>query len=88
VLDDAEGRFNQYSYDILLGQKEAKPAKEGSESTAERTLRLFYVCCSRATADLAVAYFTADPDKAYADLLTAELFAPEDIYRVQDLAVG
>lgn len=85
VLDDAEGRHNQYSYDVLLGQKPAKPPQNGAETITERTLRLFYVCCSRATTDLAVVYFTADADKAYNDLLTANLFATEDIYQLHDI---
>lgn len=88
VLDDEEGKFTQFSYDVFLGQKEATPSKDGGETTFERTLRLFYVCCSRATTDLAVAYFTADPEKAYTGQQTAGLFAPEDVFRLADLELG
>ncbi|MBN7551077.1 ATP-dependent helicase, partial [Mycobacteroides abscessus subsp. abscessus] len=53
VLDDEEGRHTQYSYDKLLGIKQLSATdianqKEGRDSAIERTLRLLYVCVSRA----------------------------------------
>lgn len=85
VLDDAEGKFSQYSYDALFGQKEARSSKPEGDTTVDRTLRLFYVCCTRAVTDLAVAYFTVNPDRAYASVLSSGMFAKEDVYRLTDL---
>lgn len=36
---------------------------EGKETTVERTLRLFYVTCSRAEESLAIIAYTKDPIK-------------------------
>lgn len=85
VLDDAEGRHTHYSYDVLFGQKKAGPSKSEGDTTLDRTLRLFYVCCTRATTDLAVVYFTLDPDQAHASVLRSGMFAKGDVYRVTDL---
>jgi DNA helicase-2/ATP-dependent DNA helicase PcrA len=85
VLDDAEGRHTHYSYDALFGQKEAKPSKTEGDTTIDRTLRLFYVCCSRAITDLAVVYYTVDPDRAHASVLSSGMFAKEDVYHLNDL---
>jgi DNA helicase-2/ATP-dependent DNA helicase PcrA len=65
VLDDAEGRHHQFSYDKLLGIKALSRADlehqaAGEESTIDRTRRLFYVCASRATEALAVVLYAAD----------------------------
>ncbi|MBF0164812.1 MAG: ATP-dependent helicase [Magnetococcales bacterium] len=65
VLDDEEGKHNQYSFDRLLGIADPSPTDiknkiEGKETSIDRTRRLFYVCCSRARKDLAVVLFTQD----------------------------
>lgn len=66
VLDDEQGRHFQFSYDKLLGIKplsdvDKKHRDAGEDSVLERTLRLFYVCCSRARLDLAVVLYASDP---------------------------
>lgn len=65
VLDDSEGRHNQFSYEKLFGiappsKTDEQNAAEGKETVFDRTRRLFYVCCSRAVRDLAVVLFSAD----------------------------
>lgn len=84
VLDDAEGRHNQFSYDKFLGLKalsdtDRKRIDAGEESTLDRTRRLFYVCCSRATESLAVVLYAQDPASAYVELSKAGVFDPEHI---------
>lgn len=65
VLDDEEGRHNQFSYGKYLGlaplsETDETNQRDGKETVVDRTRRLFYVCCSRATKDLAVVLFAPD----------------------------
>ncbi|MCD6175781.1 MAG: ATP-dependent helicase [Planctomycetes bacterium] len=53
ILDDNEARGFMFSYDKLFGAKDPtstdqKNAREGRETSIDRTRRLFYVTCSRA----------------------------------------
>jgi len=62
VLDDEEARYNLFSYGKYFGytelsDKDQENINEGNDSVVDRTRRLFYVCCSRATQDLAVVLF-------------------------------
>jgi DNA helicase-2/ATP-dependent DNA helicase PcrA len=71
VLDDEEGRHNQYSYDKLfdlrtLSDTDTSNIKAGTDSVLDRTRRLLYVCVSRATDALAVVLFAQDVDAAAA----------------------
>ncbi len=90
VLDDEEGRHFQFSYDKLLGLKE--PSKtdvdnqnQSKETVFDRTRRLFYVCCSRATKDLAVVLYSDNVEFAAAQLKAAALFQTEDIYTLDEI---
>lgn len=72
VLDDEEGTHTHFSYDKLLGLRELSKAdktalQEGRDSVLERTRRLLYVCCSRATESLTILLYT--------DVVTAALNA-------------
>ena len=57
----------------------------GKETVIDRTRRLFYVTSSRATKDLAVVFFTNDPDSARRQILTSAIFPEADIYLLADL---
>lgn len=85
LIDDDESQHRQFSYEKLLGLRPPSQADldnraQGKESVFERTRRLLYVCCSRATKDLVVVLYTADPPRAAATLRAANLFAPECIH--------
>ncbi len=91
ILDDAEGKHNQFSYDRLLGLKELtrtdiENQNQGKETILDRTRRLFYVCCSRAKKDLAVVLYSADVETAAAKLKAARLFEPTDIHTLVDIS--
>ena len=91
VLDDDEGTHNQFSYGKLLGITDLSKTDElnqanGSESVVERTLRLFYVCCSRARLDLAVVLYAADHVAALEKLRQGEFFAAADVLSLDQLA--
>jgi len=88
VLDDSEGRHNQFSYEKLFGiappsKTDEQNAAEGKETVLDRTRRLFYVCCSRAVRDLAVALFSSDVPLAERKIKESEIF-PEDCLHVLD----
>jgi len=90
ILDEVEGRHIQFSYEKLLGLKELSETdsahRENSEdSVVERTLRLFYVCCSRARRDLVVVLYSAEPDKAAAHLRSAGGFQETEVLTIEDL---
>ncbi|ALN78546.1 UvrD-helicase domain-containing protein [Lysobacter antibioticus] len=85
ILDDEEGRHNQFSYGKLFGitppsDTDESNRREGNETTFDRTRRLLYVCCSRAGKDLAVIFFADDPAAAHAAIADLGLFPPEDVH--------
>ncbi|WP_216641270.1 hypothetical protein [Aeromonas sobria] len=85
VLDDAESRHFQFSYEKYLGLQEPSDTDQthidaGEETTMDRTRRLFYVSCTRALKDLAVVLFTEDPESAEAHIRTLSLFEEDSIH--------
>lgn len=90
VLDDEEASYNQYSYGKYLGYTPLSDTDnaniaEGKESVIDRTRRLFYVCCSRATKDLAVVLFAADVAAARAAVVETKLFPDASLHGVEQL---
>jgi DNA helicase-2/ATP-dependent DNA helicase PcrA len=88
VLDDEEGSYNLFSYDKYFGldplsEGDRKHVSEGEETVVDRTRRLFYVCCSRATQSLAVVLFAQNPANA-ADKIKARGIFPADQVSVFD----
>ncbi|WP_241290555.1 UvrD-helicase domain-containing protein [Burkholderia stabilis] len=87
VLDDEEGRHNQFSYGKFFGitppsGTDRTNQREGNETTLDRTRRLLYVCCSRAGKDLAVVFFADDPAVAHAAITDLGLFPAEDVHNL------
>jgi DNA helicase-2/ATP-dependent DNA helicase PcrA len=90
ILDDDEGNHKQFSYDKLLGLKplsktDTANIAEGKDSVLERTRRLFYVCCSRATHHLAVVVFVQDVATALALLRDSSAFDSRQVYALEDI---
>lgn len=84
ILDDEEGSHRQYSYDKFFGlaplsATDRRNIEEGRDSVVDRTKRLFYVSCSRATAHLAVVYFTDRPDEAFEKVTALGVFSEENV---------
>lgn len=85
LVDDEEGqRQRQFSYSKYFGitalsDTDRDNIAEGTDSVVDRTRRLFYVCCSRATRDLAVVMFAPDVTAARARIEAAGFFEPGDI---------
>lgn len=87
VLDDEEGRHNQFSYGKLFGitppsNTDQANLSQGNETTFDRTRRLLYVCCSRAEKDLAVVFFADDPAAAHAAISRFGIFPVDDIHNL------
>lgn len=66
VISDSEARGFMFSYEKLLGAKtltetDTKNQTAGKESSLDRTRRLMYVTCSRATQSLAIVAYTQQP---------------------------
>ena len=84
VLDDNEARGFKFSYDKLFGAKsptstDQKNAKEGKETSNDRTRRLFYVTSSRAQSSLAIVVYTNEKDKIREHLQNLEWFEDGEI---------
>ncbi|MDL3985896.1 UvrD-helicase domain-containing protein [Shewanella xiamenensis] len=85
LIDDEEGQSQkQFSYGKYFGITELSDNDNqniaiGKDSVIERTRRLFYVCCSRATRDLAVIMFVTDIEVAKELVQQSGLFESKDI---------
>lgn len=93
ILDDKAAGGFLFSYGKLFGATEESKtdrdnATAGRETANERTLRLFYVACSRAKESLAVVLYTSDPQTAKQTAVTRGWFAEDEIFLEQDLPVG
>lgn len=93
VLDDKSAGGFLFSYGKLFGTTaESKTDREniaaGRETASDRTLRLFYVVCSRAKESLAVVLYNPDPRAAKLAAVTRGWFAENEIVLEQDLATG
>ena len=93
VLDDKAAGGFLFSYGKLFGTiPESKTDQDnmaaGRETASERTLRLFYVVCSRAKESLAIVLYSADPQAAKRAALSRGWFAENEIVLQDDLADG
>jgi DNA helicase II / ATP-dependent DNA helicase PcrA len=84
VIDDKEGQLPGFSYGKYLGltplsERDEANISAGRESVVDRTRRLFYVCCSRALSDLAVAVFTDDTARVERALIQRGFFDTDQI---------
>ncbi|WP_420024070.1 UvrD-helicase domain-containing protein (plasmid) [Cereibacter azotoformans] len=87
IIDDEEGQHNQFSYSKLFGiappsDTDKANAKNGKETTYERTRRLLYVCCSRAGQDLAIVFVADDPAGAHEAIANLGLIPPDDVHNL------
>lgn len=84
ILDDEEARGFLFSYEKLFGAKEPsetdiKNQQEGKETAVERTLRLFYVTCSRAEESLAIVAYTKEPKKVKKYIIKEGWFSEHEV---------
>lgn len=83
ISDDEAGGF-LFSYEKLLGAKEPTRADianvaAGKDTSLDRTRRLMYVICSRASDALAVVAYTSNPEAVRSFAIENEWFSDEEI---------
>lgn len=84
IIDDEESRGFMFSYDKLFGIKvlsdnDKKNLEEGKETGIDRTIRLFYVGCSRAKESLAIVAYTDDSKALKKNLIDYGWFADDEV---------
>jgi DNA helicase-2/ATP-dependent DNA helicase PcrA len=90
IIDDEENTHTQYSYDKLLGLEALSKTDNDNiasdkESVLDRTRRLFYVCCSRATKDLGIVLYANNVQGARLGLSKSILFSESNIHVLSEL---
>jgi DNA helicase-2/ATP-dependent DNA helicase PcrA len=88
VIDDSETRGFNFSYDKLFGVKDKTRAdleneRAGKETGIDRTLRLFYVTCSRAKHSLAIVAYSESGEVLKKNIIAREWFRPAEIEVIQ-----
>lgn len=85
LIDDEEGQsqksfsYGKYFGITKLSEIDNENIAIGKDSVIERTRRLFYVCCSRATRDLAIIMFVTDIELAKKNIQNLNFFEPSDV---------
>lgn len=84
IIDDDGARGTLFNYERLfevkpLSDRDEKNMAEGKETSIDRTLRLFYVTCTRAKHSLAIIMYTSDPEKAKQTAIDKGWFTDEEI---------
>lgn len=79
VMDEEENDYRLYDYEKVLGDTQASATDRaafanGEDNTWSRTLRLLYVCCTRAKRGLSLVFFVADPDVTSAHIVASGIF--------------
>ena len=87
VISDPEAHGFMFSYEKLLGAKPLTKADTdnqiaGKDTSLDRTRRLMYVTCSRATQSLAVVAYTYDPDAVRSFAISNEWFDANEIVMI------
>lgn len=89
VMDEEENDYRLYDYEKVLGDAQASAADRaafamGEDNTWSRTLRLLYVCCTRAKRGLALVFFVAAPGTTAAHIVASGIF-PEGSVLTEDI---
>lgn len=84
ILDDVDARGNWFNFEKIVGVKPPSPSDiknegEGKETGIDRTLRLFYVTCSRAQESLAIVAYTSNPELFKKNVVDNGWFEKEEI---------
>lgn len=84
IIDDEESKGFMFSYDKLFGLKpltanDKKNIDEGKETGIDRTMRLFYVACSRAKESLAIVAYTDLPEELKRNVISNGWFSDDEI---------
>jgi DNA helicase-2/ATP-dependent DNA helicase PcrA len=78
IMDDAEARGWQFSYDRLFGAKADVKSNKPSDDP-DKTKRLFYVTCSRAEKSLALVAYTMDREAVKRHVINNKWFEESEV---------
>lgn len=89
VMDEEESDYRTYNYERVFASAEARAAdharaQDGDESTWSRTLRLLYVCCTRAKRGLVLTFFVADPAATLENVVASKIL-PQSAILTEDV---
>ena len=84
IIDDEESKGFMFSYDKLFGLKpltntDKKNIDEGKETGIDRTMRLFYVGCSRAKESLAIVAYADLPEELKTNVISNGWFSNDEV---------
>lgn len=84
IIDDEESKGFMFSYGKLFGLKPLTPTDkknigEGKETGIDRTMRLFYVACSRAKESLAIVAYTDLPEELKKNVISNGWFNNDEV---------
>lgn len=84
VIDSLGAKGHTFDYEKLFGAKpltktDLAHIEAGEDNSIARTMRLFYVVCTRAKHSLAVVAYTMNPDKVKETCLNNEWFTESEI---------
>lgn len=91
VMDEEESDFRTYNYERVFASAEARAAdraraQSGDENTWSRTLRLLYVCCTRAQRGLVLTFFVADPAATLENVVASGILPQSAVFTQEALA--
>ncbi|WP_321794749.1 UvrD-helicase domain-containing protein [Caballeronia sp. J97] len=93
VMDEEESDYRTYNYERIFASAEARAAdharaREGDENTWSRTLRLLYVCCTRAKRGLMLVFFVADPATTLENVVASGILPRSAVFTYEALSGG
>ena len=91
VMDEEESDYRTYNYERIFASAEARAADRarflgGDENTWSRTLRLLYVCCTRAQRGLVLTFFVADPATTVENVVASGILPRSAVFTQEALA--
>lgn len=93
VMDEEESDYRTYNYERVFASAAARAAdraraQEGDENTWSRTLRLLYVCCTRAKRGLVLTFFVADPATTVENVVASGILPRSAVLTQEALATS
>ncbi len=91
VMDEEESDYRTYNYERVFASADARAAdraraQQGDENTWSRTLRLLYVCCTRARRGLVLTFFVADPAAILENVVASGILPQSAVFTHEALA--
>lgn len=91
VMDEEESDYKTYNYERVFASaadraEDRARAQDGDENTWSRTLRLLYVCCTRAKRGLVLTFFVADPAAAVENVVASGILPRSAVLTQEALA--